>query len=956
MTYVYLFFLGLFSGLAAIAQNCPTLVTPGIKVSPVGLPNGQASASFCQGERVQLNALTGATGVSYQWKRDGADIAGATGSTLTVSQAGAYAVTLTQTGNCSGSIGSGVTTISVNQCGSGGLVPILGGQLEDYNAGAETQSYVFLKAVYLTNTASPTKFPSSIKAYVYQKRDNKLVTTVSMGRGSIQDGQFTPLPGACDGDESKIQNVLYFGSINFLASVYNDPDGYYVTTEPVCCREVSDNVAGTGPVVFYMELGDRTRYNLTSSRSTFGSVFGLPARIETCVNQPVQLNSYVTASTNLNNVRYSLVTPSTGDASTPVKDVSWATGYGANRFMESAAPLQIDQSGIITGTPTKVGTFRYGVKAELFQGTFKGFELRRELMLQVKECPAATPPTVVLSAVGKPSEPVTGTICENGSVQLTAKTPLKNVNYQWYLNDKPVNGATDSVLVSRQGGRYTVVVTSELSCPKSASASPVSVTVSPSPTVNLIVGSLSGSLCQGGALTLTAASSAVGATFRWQRDTTTITGATSAVYETNRAGSYVVTVTDGNGCTGRSTPVPVTTNAPPDASILTAENTICSGGRLRLQANTGSNLSYQWIRNGSPVSGAVSVAYDASEAGVYTVIVKAASSCTAISAPKSVSVTSPPTVTITGPVQLCRNATVPLAANASGTSLTYIWLLNGVTIPGATGVNVDAKSGGNYQVKVTDPNQCSATSANWLLTEIDKVNVLIDSIPPFCGTASTPVTLAGTPAGGVFSGNGIVGSQFSPALAGVGAHDVVYTVTGATTCQSGTTNRMIVVRAGPTVNLPDELVIQPGGSVTLPGPASPTYQYSWSPSAGLNMSSVASPMASPDQTTLYRLVVQDSFGCTAQDSVRVVVVTQLYVPDAFTPNGDGQNDVWALRNLTQFKDVEVTILNRWGLVVFQSTGYDRPFDGQGLPMGVYGYVITYDTPKKRLVGSVVLLR
>ncbi|GAB3926070.1 gliding motility-associated C-terminal domain-containing protein [Larkinella terrae] len=956
MKHFYFLIWGLFSAWAAYGQNCPTLAIPAVKISQVGHPNEAANASFCTGESVQLNALTGAVGVSYQWKRNGADVAGASGSSLVVNQAGEYSVTINQTGNCTGSAVSANTTISTNQCGSGGLLPILGGQLEDYNGSAELQSSVFLRAVYLTNTGSRNKFPLSIRAYVYRKRDNGLVTTVTMSRGSVLDGQYTPLPAACNGDSSKIQDVLYFGAINFQSAVYNDPGGYYVTTEPVCCREVSDNINGTGPVVFYMELGDRTKYNVTASHSTFGGIFGLPSRIETCVNQPVRLASYSYPSANLTRIQYSLVSPSTGDANTPVKDVGWATGYGASSFMESSSPLQIDQNGVITGTPTKVGTYRYVVKAELFQGAFKGFELRRELVIQVKECPAVTTPTVVVTAVGKPGQPAGNTLCENDAVQLNAKSPLKNVNYQWYLDGKVISGATDSVLISRQAGRYTVLVSKELACPRSAVSSPVSITVSPNPTVNLTVSNTTGALCQGGSLTLTAASTAAGATYRWQRDSTTLVGTTGPRYETGVAGNYLVSVTDANGCSGRSASLAVATNSPPDATILPAANTVCPGSVLRLQATTSNGATYQWLKDGTPVSGATSAVYDVSAAGMYSVVVRGANSCTATSGSKIVSTATLPTVSLSGPAQLCRNASATLTATGSSGTLQYLWLLDGSGLPGATTATYEAKKGGNYQVRVTDPNQCSAVSTNWPLAEIDKIDVRLDSIPPFCGIAGAPLQLVGTPVGGSFSGNGVSGTRFSPALAGVGTHEIIYTITGASACQSGTAKRTVLVRPLPEVNLPNLLKIQRGTSVNLPGPTGAAYQYNWSPPTGLDHSTIASPLASPDTSTTYRLVVQDQFGCTAEGRVLVSVSTQLYVPEIFTPNGDGHNDVWELRNAAHFKNVEVAVYNRWGVVVFHSIGYNEPFSGQNLPDGVYTYVIRYDSPAKRLAGTVIVTR
>lgn len=960
MKHLYWVLISLLTVSVAYAQRCPPLVTPTIKITQVGSLNKRASASFCQGDQVQLNAITGTASVSavaYQWQRDGVDINGATRPTLVVNQSGAYTISLRQQGVCPDTTLSAATTISANQCGSGGLLPIIGGQLEDFNGNAEELSALLLRAAYFTSAKSFDNFPPSIKAYVYRKKDSSSVATVTMVRGSAIDGQNTPLPAACNGDSSRINSVVYFGSVNFLPSV-NDPKGYFVTTEPVCCREVSNNVNGTGPVVYYLEFGDRSKYNVSALKSSFGGIFNVPSRIETCVNQPVRIDTRAYAGVNFDKITYSLTTPLTGNATTPRKEVNWANGYGANAFMESSSPLQVNPKGEITGTPTKVGTYRYVVKAELYQDSFKGFEIRRELALQVKECPAVITPKVIVSAVDKPAELVKSVICQDGAVQLNAKTPLQDVDYQWYKDNVAIEGATDSVLVARQAGRYTVTVTKEMACPRSATSAPVSVSISPNPTVNLTVNNAAGALCNGNSFTITATSSATatGTLFRWQRDTSVIASEIGSFYKTNLAGVYSVTVTDANGCTGHSTPLPVTLNEPPEASILTTATGFCPGNSLRLQANTGNGLTYQWQRNGTPIGGATSATYEAGTAGLYSVLVGNVNSCTTLSGLKTISASTVPTVKLSGPTQLCRGLNVRLTAIASESSLQYTWLQNETVITGAQATTLAAKSGGIYQVQVTNANGCSAVSANWSLTEVDKPTVSLDSILPFCGTDNAPVLLTGTPAGGIFSGNGVSGNQFWPEQAGIGAHEVTYTVTGNTACPVITAQRTVLVRALPALDLPTDLTIQPGASASLPGPVNTNYRYSWSPSAGLDNASIARPTAFPASSTLYTLTVRDQFGCQSADSMMVYVESRLYIPDAFTPNGDGNNDVWVLRNIEKIKNVEVTVFNRWGTVVFHSIGYETPFDGKDLPNGAYAYEINYGEPRKRLTGTVMILR
>jgi gliding motility-associated-like protein len=101
--------------------------------------------------------------------------------------------------------------------------------------------------------------------------------------------------------------------------------------------------------------------------------------------------------------------------------------------------------------------------------------------------------------------------------------------------------------------------------------------------------------------------------------------------------------------------------------------------------------------------------------------------------------------------------------------------------------------------------------------------------------------------------------------------------------------------------------------------------------------------------------------CSSADSVLVKVFRELKVPNAFTPNGDGKHDVWNIPGLADYKNATVQIFNRWGQIVYRSTGYSRPWDGSlngnALPSGAYYYVIhPKDFGQKVLTGFVMLIR
>ena len=81
----------------------------------------------------------------------------------------------------------------------------------------------------------------------------------------------------------------------------------------------------------------------------------------------------------------------------------------------------------------------------------------------------------------------------------------------------------------------------------------------------------------------------------------------------------------------------------------------------------------------------------------------------------------------------------------------------------------------------------------------------------------------------------------------------------------------------------------------------------------------------------------------------VEVTELLFIPSAFTPNADGQNDVWEIPNISLFPKSEISVYDRWGELIFFSAGYTKPWDGtyrqERVPAGVYTYQIrTGDGP------------
>ncbi len=175
------------------------------------------------------------------------------------------------------------------------------------------------------------------------------------------------------------------------------------------------------------------------------------------------------------------------------------------------------------------------------------------------------------------------------------------------------------------------------------------------------------------------------------------------------------------------------------------------------------------------------------------------------------------------------------------------------------------------------------------------------------------------------------------------------------------------------VDAGEDIEINKDQSVKLYAAASEQGTFLWSPSKGLSDTKKADPIASPLETTTYKVVFTNDDGCEAEDFVTVTVISleEDETRYGFSPNGDGINDFWEIDKITNYPENEVLIYSRWGDLVFQTRGYDNASNvfsgianksrnlGAGqLPEGTYFFEIRVNQPHhfKKLKGYLVLKR
>ncbi|MCB0696256.1 MAG: gliding motility-associated C-terminal domain-containing protein, partial [Chitinophagaceae bacterium] len=126
--------------------------------------------------------------------------------------------------------------------------------------------------------------------------------------------------------------------------------------------------------------------------------------------------------------------------------------------------------------------------------------------------------------------------------------------------------------------------------------------------------------------------------------------------------------------------------------------------------------------------------------------------------------------------------------------------------------------------------------------------------------------------------------------------------------------------------------------------------YNWSPVSSLNNPNISYPIARPTEDTKYIVGGIATNGCRAFDTLHVIVDKKdnLFVPSAFSPNGDGKNDIFRVTNLSFQRIMEFRVFNRWGVEVFSTNdsrmGWDGNYEGKPQEMGTYTYLIRVAYP------------
>jgi len=531
-----------------------------------------------------------------------------------------------------------------------------------------------------------------------------------------------------------------------------------------------------------------------------------------------------------------------------------------------------------------------------------------------------------------------------GMIDITATGGTGNLSYNWS------NGDNAQDISGVFAGNYTVTVSDANTCSVTQN-----ITIQ-QPTPFIIGLQYNNVACNGGVdgnINLSISGGTPPYTFDWNNEANTEDLTNIA------AGNYFVIINDVNNCVANAN----TTITQPNILSLTFTQTNLScfndnKGSIDINTEGGSfPFSYNW-NDGTNTQDRNNL-----KAGTYDVTVTDANACQEVI--QGIVITNPSEITVN--LQI---TDIDCGSTNKGNILTQViggagnYSFNWSN--GSTANQITNQPTGSYSLTVADANGCTQSASGFINTLPQlQITSLIDQLVCVQDRGSIDVTVAGGTTPFNFSWN--TGSTTED-LNNIQPGNYSLLVTDANGCTISETFNVINTNSF-NVNTTGSATITMGETAILNAVTTGSNQttYNWTPAINHTCPNCQSTTVQPGSTTLYTVIATDTNGCIAQDTVTVKVIADynIFTPNAFTPNGDGNNDYLQIfGNLAGVKKLDLMIFNRWGEKVYETNDvnfqWDGRFKGDLIESSVLVYVMKIvhldGYNQKVFKGSITILR
>ncbi|HTB07629.1 MAG TPA: PKD domain-containing protein [Bacteroidia bacterium] len=851
------------------ANGCTGTASVTVSQPTVVTASASNTAALCNGGNgtATVTAGGGTPGYTYSWS------SGPTTSTMTAS-AGTYTATVTDANGCTVTATTTITqptAMTTTTSFVGAICGMSNGSASITNVTGGTPGYT-----YLWSTGAVTTTISAISAGAYN-----VTVTDANGCTTIATVNVPNSGGPRDSIVSTVNILCYNGNNGSIT--LGVANGTLPYTFAWSSGQVTQNITGLTAGTYSVTVTDANGCIVTANA---------------IITQPSQLRDSIVSIKNEPCFGNSLGNITTGEkGGTLPYSYSWSSGQVSQNL-----------TNISAGTYTITVTDANGC-------------------VVTADTTITQPTALTITAAGFPASCFGS--CD-GQVAVIPSGGTTPYTYLW-----TPSGSTNASQPGMCAGTDSVYVTDANGCKVDSAV----IVTQPAAIDDSIVGTVN-VLCNGGnngSATVGVKGGTSPYTYSW-----TSAAGTNATATGLTAGSYTCTVTDKDLCS--NTVVATITEPPVLVATLPAPSTLCIGQSVTITATViggTPTYTYSWSNGATTSSITVSPVVTTS----YSVTVTDANGC--IVGPISITITvNPPLAVIAGPTKsICPGGTTTISATASGGdgTYTYVWTPGGMN---GSSVNVSPGTTTTYTVTVNDGCGTPAVTA----TEA----VIVDPLPvvsftadttngcyPLCINFKDMTTIA---SGGVNQwqwtfGNGGTSSHADTTYCYMnpGQYTVGLTVTSDSGCSSSqTVPNMITVYNHPTAMFTSSpqpaTIIEP--TVNFTDESTDDYgivKWQWLFGDPLDGNSqLQNPSYTYADTGTYcpNLKVTNKYGCV--DSITQCIVIEpfftLYIPNAFSPNGDGVNDIFTAKG-DYVCGFQMYIFDRWGMQLFYTEDMQKGWNG-----------------------------
>ena len=553
--------------------------------------------------------------------------------------------------------------------------------------------------------------------------------------------------------------------------------------------------------------------------------------------------------------------------------------------------------------------------------------------------------------IGQNNTPPTATItpsassltCANPNITLTAGS---GTSYSWNT------GATGNQISVTSQGTYAVTVKNDTNgCTNSTS---INIQQTDTPVIASITPSSGTLTCANPNISLMASG---GNSYLWN------TGSTNATITVTSAGTYTVTATGSTGCTSFANVTIGSNMTPPTVTInQNSQQTFCSKDSPYTFIATPAGGTWQ----GTGINSSTGLFDpDAAPIGQTRLTYTFGSGVCTANTYIDITVNQTPIININSVLPMCVNSNdIQLSADPAG----GIWTGSGIANPEQNIFSPENAGIGNHTITYYIGGMCPASSSITIHVQQIPEAIIKKPVAPVCYDHVKYFSLE------ALAGNGTWFSQYNQLITEDGVFDVQKAGEGTHKVYYG-------VAFGDCISIDSVMVtIYPGNmqanyiidnpvcygypttvDFTVTGGTEP-YRYEWRMDDYRGFSDTS--FIAGFRTGIYDFTITDGNGC--YHILRNLVLREgfedcIKIPNAFTPNEDGINDLWLIENIESYPVNNIVVYNRWGQKLFEAPdgsfkGWDGKYKGKELPTGSYIYIISLRPGVDEITGIVTIAR